>query len=161
TLARFLAASCADPSTSAPSLGGRYPLHGKANSLPFGTMGRSDSRHGPALPRGRPVDARASPWRVSRVASSSLQTCRRHYPGGPVASDCSGLLTAPGRRRRRPSRYVRRVGIRMDHSRGLLGVHCRRVNPSTLLRPICLLNRLHDSLTSEASADSLPPRLFR
>ena len=57
-------------------------------------------------------------------------------------------------RRRRPFHIVRWVGIRVVHSRGLLGVH-------SLLRPICLLNRQRDSLTSKASADSLPPRLFR
>ena len=56
-------------------------------------MGRSDSHPGLTCPS-REFSWRLPPpeW-VSRVAPSSLQTCRRHYPGGPVAADCSRRLT--------------------------------------------------------------------
>ena len=98
-------------------------------------MGRSDSHRGLNDPSRvlQLVLFTPPPW-VSRVASPSLQTCRRHYPGEPVAADGSRLLTALARRRRRPSLSVREVGVRLILFRGLLGVHL-------LFRPICLLSR--------------------
>src|SRR5579863_1346281 len=129
----------------------------------IGTMGRSDSHPGLTCPS-REFSWRLPPpaW-VSRVASFSLQTCRRHYPGGPLAADCSGLLTALCSRGRRPSLYPARSASPVPE---LKERPARRSptkdNPWPLLRPVYSPD--HPSmirLTSEASADSLPPRLFR
>ena len=76
-------ASCTDPSTKAPPLGGRYP-----RPRYYGPLRRPPST-GP-VPRGRSVGGHTPlSRRTSRVAPLSLPTCPRHYPGGPRRSDGS------------------------------------------------------------------------
>ena len=86
--------SLAPLSLAAPTLQLR-PLPSTVVTRFIGTMGRSDSHPGLTCP------SRAFSWRlpppgwVSRVALSSLRTCRRHYPGGPVAPYCSQAFDGP------------------------------------------------------------------
>ena len=127
--------------------------------LPFGTMGLSDSPPGPdtgrlrlptgrlrlsLVPRGPPVDGLRHHREGSPVLRLlSLPTCRRHYPGGPVGSYCSGhhsplspTATAfPLKSQGRRPRWL---------FRGLLGVH---VCPSgRSLRPAGSLSRPRTAL---------------
>jgi len=86
----------------------------------------------------------------------SLQTCRRHYPGGtakPVASRFPLLGQEACASRRRPSPYRRRVGSRI-----LLFEACSaftRVTACLLAESPC------DPLTSKAPTVSLPPLPLR
>ena len=74
-----------------------------------GTMGLSDTPDGPAWP------SRVAGWRsrtstagASRVAAGlRVHTCRRHYPDG-----AAGCFARPVQRRR-PSPFLRRVGLRV------------------------------------------------
>jgi len=97
-------------------------------------MSRSDSHSGPGRSSPTPGWRLPPPQWVSRVASFSLQTYRRHYPGGPIASVCSSfrrLLECDG-------------GGLPSLSRGRLplDIVSRPARRSLFLRSICLLGRL-------------------
>jgi hypothetical protein len=112
-----LVASCADPSTSAPSLGGRYPLHRYYEPI------RLPPQSGLSLAGVRlmvhPIAAAGITCCVTFLADVPSPLPRRTRRTGLF-----GALNALCMRRRRPSPSVRRVGIRMVLFRGLHGVHC-------------------------------------
>ena len=139
-------ASCTDPSTSAPSLRGRYPLH---------------RYYGPIRLPSRPDLSLAGVQLAAAATGVGLPCCvifladvpsplprRTRRTGlfgafdGPLYATAAAFPLCP----------------RGRHPHGIVSRPARR---SVLLRPICLLSRLCDPFTSEASADSLPPRLFR
>ena len=141
TLPRSRVASCADPSTQAPSLCGRYPL---------------PRYYGPVRLPPRPVLSLAGFQLVTlghrRDGSPvlrlfSLQTCRRRYPGGPVKPlGCSALFSP------------RRGGLGL-HGGGLPSWTARSASASfvsrparrsLLLRPACLLSRLERPVDIES-----------
>jgi len=114
-------------------------------------------------PDGRACPSRASRWRshaatagASRVALGSLQTCRRHYPGGIVGSDRSCL---PQTARRR----VPHDGGLPRHSAGSASASpfSRPAQRSLTLRPACSRNRQMRSFPSKAPTASLPPPPLR
>ena len=141
-----LVASCAGPSTSAPSLGGRYPLH---------------RYYGPIRLPSRPVLSLAGVQLAAAAAGMGLPCCvvfladvPSPLPRRTRRSGLFGRLTALCMRRRRPSLSASKVGVRtscFEACSAFTVVTARLLAES----PCC------DPLTSEASADSLPPRLFR
>ena len=118
-------------------------------------MGLSDSRLSPACP------SRASGWWSHATTGAGLPCCVccpcRHAvvttPADPERACCSRGLRPHTRSRRRPSLLHREVGVR-ERCFGAFSTF-------TWLRPACLLSRLQRPFSSKASADSLPPRLFR
>ena len=105
------------------------------------------------FPRGRPVEHALTmaglPCCVVFLANVPSPLPRRTRRGGLF-----GAFDGPWSRRQRPSLSVREVGIRIVLFRGLSGVHF--VTAHLLAEsPDC------DPDSSKASADSLPPRLFR
>jgi hypothetical protein len=109
TLLCFRIASCADPSTQAPSLCGHYPL-----PRYYGPV-RLPPRPGLSLAGVRLVVPRHHRSGSPVLRLFSLQACRRHYPGGPAEPRLFRLILAQtwglGSPRRRPSPLHHGVGI--------------------------------------------------
>jgi len=120
------------------------PSTGVTRLLPHeagcGTTDLSDFRHGPDRVLANLRLRRASSHRDGSpvVRGHSLQTCRRHYPGGPRGarslSPCyrPGMASLPSRHR--PSRPHRPVGSALSLS--------RLARRSLALRPACPRGRL-------------------
>jgi len=111
------------------------------------------------VPRGHPVDGLRHHREGSAVLRLfSLPACCRHYPGGPVGSNCSGhhspkesdggglpLCTAGSASANFVSGPARRSPVLLSHITA-----CWLAEPSS-----------DGPLSSKASVDSLPPRPFR
>jgi len=88
---------------------------------------------------------------------SSLQACRRYYPGGPAEPRLFRPILAQA------GGFGFRGGGLPPCTTGSASTTfvSRLAQRSLALRPACSLSRFCDPLASEASADSLPPQLFR
>jgi hypothetical protein len=87
----------------------------------------------------------------------SLQTCRRHYPGG-TAEPCHSCLLPTQRR----GRVLHSGGLPQSYGGSAPTLHFSRpAQRSLTLRPACSRNRLMRSFRSKTSTVSLPPPPLR